>query len=229
MSTEEQLRDLLAATELQFNRSQIKVDAETCAKKWMYNIAATRIVPQSPLILGFNWGAQENERYTPMVANKTFLELLNGSDLGSMRRLRPYLVEYLHMDDPGLEKVGQSNYCFFRSKRDGEIIESDLELCRPLFEKFLDIAQPSLILSVSSRLRNYLLGGNRVRNRAWQSMTTEHATNRRYAACKGLLEMNDVKVPIYFLPHPNARISRVFRNEGWSFAFKRETVPGVIS
>jgi len=55
MSTEEQLRELLAATEVAFNRSQVKRDADKAHKKWMYNVAATRIIPQNPLILGFNW------------------------------------------------------------------------------------------------------------------------------------------------------------------------------
>lgn len=186
----------------------------------MYNVAATRIIPRNPLILGFNWGAQQEERYTPVVVDKTFLELLNGNDLGSMKRLQRYLVEYLCMDDLALEKVGQSNYCFFRSKRDGEIVKSDLELCRPLFERFLEIAQPSVILCFSSKLRNYLIGDKRVREPIWQSVTTPNSANHPYAACKGFLQINGSRIPIYFLPHPNSRISKTARDEAWSFAFK---------
>jgi hypothetical protein len=221
MSIQQQLQELLIATEQQFNRSRIKAAAEQAGKKWMYNIAATRITPQNPLILGFNWGAEEKERYTPVLEDKTFLNSLNANDLGSMKRLRRHLVQYLHMDDDAMENVGQSNYCFFRSKSDGEIVKSDLELCRPLFEKLLEIARPSMILSFSNRLRDYLLGENRVSDVMRQPVPTENPSKRNYRACKGFLEVHGSTIPIYFLPHPNYRLSGVARDAAWEFCFGR--------
>ena len=110
---------LVEEVEQAFEKSEIKKHVESAGKNpWYYDIC-TRIVPQCVLIVGFNPGAKQNydhERQSQF-PEKTFMESL--SDQGSMCRVGKYLKKYLSQHI--IEDIGQTNYCFFRSKNADQI------------------------------------------------------------------------------------------------------------
>ena len=222
--TESDFHKLLQETAEVFNNSNIrKVQGE----KWGYSISATRILPDRPLILGFNWGVGKDENSFKRqleMPRETFQDLINKKDLGSLSRIVPYLEKYL--PEISLSDFGQSNYCFFRSKTEGQILEGDLELCKGLFQYFLAVSSPSMIISLSGRLRKYLLNPNiqTILKNIVESEPIKFGRRGReitYVAAKGLLENSGRNIPIYFLPHPNSPMTTGARHQAWKFCFER--------
>jgi len=215
--TSTEFSDLFARTKEAFDRSHVKAIAEAEGEQWHYSICSTRIVPGSALIVGFNWGAQSEARYDPQckIPEKTFSTLLKEpGELGSFIRIKKYLETYLPRTE--LDNIGQTNYCFFRSRIDSQIKPSDLELCKPLFSRFLELAQPSTLLSFSSRLRDYLLSACLLIDPEWTDVPLRKGV---FKAGKGKLNLQERQVPIFFLPHPNYPIKQEARRRAWGYCF----------
>lgn len=205
---------LLDETRAAFEKSQIRRIAEDAGKNWRYSVCATRINVDSPLILGFNWGARVGEEYPPQVIlpTESFLELPR-KDLGSLSRIIPLLHEFLGED---AARIGQSNFCFFRSKKEDQIREYDLGLCIPLFRELLHAARPSRILSLSTRLRQHLKTIGALSGIEEKAIPLRRGT---YTAMRGRVVLDEVSCPILFLPHPNYPMPGAARREAWAFCF----------
>lgn len=217
--TKTDFRDILEETQKAFDASDIKQRAPKEAP-WHYSICATRITPDRLLILGFNWGAESNEPYQPqdVLPTKSFLEIDN-KELGSLGRVKPYLRRYCSAD---LEDVGQSNFCFFRSKHASEISQRDLKLCFEPFSKFIRVAQPKKIIGLSMHLRNHMLKSDMLQSIKTPTPDLTFDRGGRQVACqvvKGVFLNEGKMVPVYLLPHPNYRIPRQTREAAWIFCF----------
>ncbi len=199
-----ELEALLKEIEAAYEESGIK---ETAGLN--YSLITGSLQKNQPLIIGFNWGASDTE-YKPQ--NNIEVEDLCLENLGSMKRIIPFCKKYFGEDF--LDKASQTNYCFFRSKSERDIVEKDLELCRPIFDKLIMLLMPSIVLCFSGQLREYLCNSNRV----------DHIEKRGFPFKRGSKDVtcyaargffNGAK--IVFLPHPNFPIPGKTRNEAWDF------------
>lgn len=162
-----------------------------------------------PLILGFNWGATQGEEYSPQATITVFKK----DEVGSLSRIFPYCEKYFGNDF--LERVSQSNYCFFRSKSESEITHKDIALCEPIFDKLIDEMEPSSILCFSSKLRDYLLSNHRVQTKESIKISYKRGSvQMTYEPIRATLTSG---AEIMFLPHPNYPMKKEARNEAWDF------------
>lgn len=209
---------LLDETRIAFEKSGIKAYSNEKDKVWHYSVCATPLKPDRLLLIGFNWGARTGEKYEPQLdmPEKGFMEMAN-KDLGSFKRVKRYLKQYCPGD---LNEVGQSNFCFFRSEKDGQISAKDLELSTPLFEKLLQLAPPKAILGFSSRLRDHLLASDGFRVKSQEELPYERGGKAfRCKVVKGELQVDEQRIPVSLLPHPNSPLPGAVREQAWAFCF----------
>jgi len=218
----EDFRDLLKDTDAAFNQSDIKEYAQQNNFSWAYSVSATKIVPNNILILGFNWGAEHGYEYSPQreLPKCSFMELKQ-EDFGSLKRILPYLRKYIPEDK--VINIGQSNYCFFRSRKESQISGNDLGLSKPLFMKFVSLAQPSTLIILSGSLREYLLNHYPCSDLSTSSpyCFSRGGWEYQYQTLKGRVMIGTNDVPFYSLPHPNYPIPSRMRDASWQFCFKR--------
>lgn len=178
--------------------------------EWYYSLITTTMVPGGPLILGFNWGASGGEHGPEISIEKSDF---SREDVGSLSRIFPYCEKYFDRDF--LSNASQSNYCFFRSEKESQITNEDIELCRPIFEKLIDAIKPSSILCFSSKLRDYLLKNDKILSPDKKIISFKRGSyDVRYEAIKATLISG---IDIKFLPHPNYPMKRAARIEAWEF------------
>jgi len=178
-----------------------------------YSLITGSLELKQPLIIGFNWGAAQDERYTAQTVDD-FEKPLFSEDVGSIKRIFSFCNR--HLGQGYLDQGSQTNFCFFRSKIDSDIDDADLSRCKPVFNKLVEVLQPSAILCFSSRLREYLIESNQVTD--LQSLSnlnfSRGGNNIRCYAVKGRFN----NVDIAFLPHPNSPIPGAIRRQAWEFA-----------
>jgi len=207
-----QLSSLLDQLEDVYQKSEIRsVAAAAEGHEWAYSLIAGACQPGAPLVIGFNWGANEHTDYEPQTTiDRTPWQT---GDRGSLIRILPYVSRYF--PDIRLDEISQTNYCFFRSKKESQIRPGDLELCQPVFDELLRIMQPSVMLCFSSRLRDYLIADRRIHDDKDKRIPIP-STKRKitYTALRGSLGRG---IPIAFLPHPNYPIPRAAREAAWRF------------
>ncbi len=194
-----------------YEKSEIKHKQSSLDCAWGYSLITGSCVPKAPLLVGFNWGARTGQVYQcqKVVAPSS----LESDDLGSMARVIPYIKEYF----PGtlLEDLSQTNYCFFRSHKESDISEGDLDLCRPIFSRLMKVLQPSSVLCFSSKLRDYMIDTDQVENIHRSVIPFNRGLcSFRHEALKGLISNG---VHIIFLPHPNYPMPNHARQEAWKF------------
>jgi hypothetical protein len=182
-------------------------------KHWYYSITATRFSKNRPLIVGFNWGAEKGYKYQPQ-CEYPFADFEGiYDDLGSLKRTIPLFHEYHTKAIYGM----QTNLCFFRSEKEEQISYNDLKLCKPLFEKYLDYVEPSIIISFSSKLRNYFIDNNLIFNK--KSLSIDFAKGKLEVIKANYKMKNGRIINFVYLPHPNAHISNENRLKAWEFCF----------
>lgn len=210
------LNELLRNLRKIYEESEIRDICSTEGYQWGYSLITGACVPAAPLLVGFNWGAKEGEKYESQETIEA--TVWTNEDLGSLVRIVPYCKKYLpqHM----LTQASQTNYCFFRSKNERQITSGDLELCRPIFYRLLEIVNPSIILCFSSKLRDHLVSTDQVKNFENRSIAYDRGQQRvTYDAIKGVLATG---VKIAFLPHPNYPMKKSARDVAWDFCFGKD-------
>lgn len=203
--------DLLVELGCAYEQSDIKQYCLIHGHTWHYSLITTTMQKGGPLILGFNWGASQDERYFP----QTTIEetVFKNADVGSLTRIFPYCEKYFGEDF--LNKTSQSNYCFFRSKSESEITPKDIALCEPIFDKLIKVMEPSSILCFSSKLRDFLLSNNRVKAKESIKISYERGSvQMTYEPTRATLTSG---AEIMFLPHPNYPMKKEARAEAWEF------------
>ena len=207
----EKLNELLQQLGPIYDASDIKKTCEKDSLKWGYSLVTSALERSAPLILGFNWGANQNESYS----NQKSVEMTNfeKEDVGSLTRIFPFIRNYF--GEEYLSKVSQSNYVFFRSKTESQITPADIERCRPVFIKLIEILEPSAIICLSAKLRKHLIDSNQVSELREKVIKFKRGSRLvEFVACRGTFTAD---VDIKFLPHPNFPMTRDARLEAWKF------------
>ncbi|MGI8738709.1 MAG: hypothetical protein ACR2KU_03380 [Gammaproteobacteria bacterium] len=203
------LVELLAEVRNAYEALDIKTLCLTEGLEWNYSLVTTSGVRNAPLIVSFNWGAASGKRYRPQ--ERLQEEFLDEQDPGSLVRILPYLKKYLPLEQ--LANFSQTNYCFFRSHKANQISARDLALCQPLFTKLLAILKPGVVLSFSSKLRDYIETTEQLSETRRTSFEYLRGGRRvRYSALVGKLH-SDIKA--VFLPHPNYPLKGEVRDAAW--------------
>jgi len=212
---EELLRELDKAYQLSDNKNN-----EYCKKhnlKWGYELIQTSLKYNEPMIIGFNWG----------VHNK-WVEYLNGIeyehqtniDVRKILKIRKASIKrsiYLinkYFPNVNLENGSSSNFCFFRSEKEDQITKNDISLCIPIFNKLIEIVNPSIIFCFSSKARDHMIINKIVHDVKKKKISSSLKAKKGCIVAFGLLS-NGTKV--YFLPHPNNPISNDVRKKAWEF------------
>lgn len=206
----EKLTELLEELGRAYEQSDIKKFCIKNKYQWHYSLATTKMIKDKPLIIGFNWGAAKGVSYEPQstIEDTGF----GDEETGTLVRIKPFCRQYY--DDEFLESASQTNYCLFRSRNEGEITSHDIELCEPIFERIISTLRPSEMLSFSSKLRDYLVSGNKISDLQKKTIEFQRGARKvRYTAVKGRLG----GIPILCLPHPNYPMRSNARQVAWEF------------
>lgn len=205
------LDDLLAELEPIYRQSDIKQYCLDYDHEWHYSLLNTTMKKGGPMILGFNWGASQGEKYSPQKSIEA--TNLRGSNVGSLARIFPYCEKYFGNDF--LDNTSQSNYCFFRSKKESQITPNDIALCKTIFERLIEVMEPSSILCLSSKLRDYMLSSNTVKFKESTKISYKSGSVQiSYEPIRAILKSG---ANINFLPHPNYPMKKEARDEAWEF------------
>lgn len=216
------IQQLFNDTRAAFDKSPIKIFATENRLSWNYSISSTRLTFASNVIIGFNSGATDNYPYQPQteIPSANFKDLYDKkNELGSLQRIYEPLKQYLPRED--IDNCVQTNFCFFRSKKEDQITTVDLQLSTPLFQKLMDIIKPKRIVGFSNKLRSYFLN-----NKLCTSIEELNipSNKRTLFVAKGTCNINGRKIPVFFLPHPNSKFTTAARKAAWEFCFDPKTI-----
>lgn len=184
-------------------------------KKWYYAITATKFSRNKPLIIGFNWGVdnkwiEKGNKYTPQCDYP--LSNFSGlyDDLGSFKRT----IKLFHQYFPSALSGTQMNYCFFRSERENQITQRDLELCKPIFEKIVNYLNPSCIISFTMKTHFLTSKDSKIK-----TIEISNGKSTLFVS-KGKVMINKRLIDFYNLPHPNYPVNSEARTKAWEECFK---------
>lgn len=202
--------------ELAFQQAPVRTLAKELNTEWNFAVAATALREGESMIIGFNWGADKGVKYPPLhtAPEVSFNDAYKKKMLGSMQGVFLPLKHAIGQDR--IQHMLYSNYCLFRSKSEDLISEEDLALSTPVFHQLLQLQQPKAIYAFSKRLhaRFIQLG------LAEEMQTKEFPSHKRsLLVSKGILVSGSLRIPIYFLPHPDAKYTSVARKSAWDFIF----------
>jgi hypothetical protein len=208
-------KELLAQTEEAYNHSNIR------SRLWGFSVTATRIIKNEPLIVGFNWGVnakwlKEGNKYNATKERKYPDNIcFKDSDLGSLKRILPYFEKYY----PDALSGMQTNFCFFRSQKENQISENDLDLSSGLFDQYLDYSTPSIIISFSKRLTKYLEKKGKLNSIEKKDI---ESGKKIIQAVTAEFQQSNNSIDFVNLPHPNYPITSEARNKAWEFCFPQK-------
>lgn len=211
-----QIEDLYRKAKEAFDQSEIKSYALKNGYEWHYSLMSTKISIGAPLILGYNYGAAEGVKYKAQsqIPSKSFGDVMKKNDLGSFSKVYNSLIDYCPDED--VHNFMMSNFCYFRSKSEGQISGKDLDACMQIFEQLIQEVRPSKILGFSAKLRNYIKA-----NKLYTKLE-EHkiqSNKRTLLVSKGKMNIADSNIPFFMLPHPNSHFTGEARAEAWSYCF----------
>lgn len=216
MPTHKEMAALFQATKTAFEQSVIKRYAEDRNLQWNYSIVSTQLTQNATVIVGFNWGVEDKKKYGPQIEipKDTFKELYDKKWLGSLERIYQPFKQYLPEED--IDHFVQTNFCFFRSKKENQIKSEDLALSTPLFNRLIELITPKRIIGFFHLLRKHLINNNLLiqleENRIPDSKKTVYAIKGRY-------RIEGLRIPCFVLPHLGAHISGEARTKAWEFCF----------
>jgi uracil-DNA glycosylase len=208
------LENLLKKLEVAYAKSDNKKHY-TDKKKWGYHLINTYLEKNEPLIIGFNSGIDKTwikykngEEYL----HQTDINKIHFTDLykGSLQRAMNMCEK--HFPEIHFEKGSHSNFCYFRSEKENQITQTDIELCKPIFGEMINIVKPSVIFCFSDKARKHLKDSGIITKYEEERFKLEG-----YRSClSAKAEIND-GIKIYFLPHPNRPIKKEIRDKTWEY------------
>ena len=213
----EKLERLLLKLETAHKQSDSKKHY-TKTLKWGYELIQSYLEESQPLIIGFNWGVDNTwDNYKQGIAyeHQNKIEQMKFTEVYKGSLQRAMNMAKLYFSDISFEKGSHSNFCFFRSEKENQIIESDIKLCEPIFKEMIDIVNPSVVFCFSDKARKYLFKSDLLQDYHEQRFYLEESKSCLSAKAK---LHNGTK--IFFLPHPNRPIKKELRNQAWEFCAK---------
>ena len=208
--------ELLKKTENAYYESDVY--EKNKQKNWGYSVTATSFEKNEKVIVGFNWGVDKklyDQGKSHGVQNDYSLVSFSNlrDELGSFKRTFGFFYKYFDT----LPKV-QTNYCFFRSEKESQVSETDLELCSDLFNELIEYLEPSMLISFSKSLNNYLeRTGKLIANK--KDTLEINSGNRTFSVTKGIVKISNQEIAYVNLPHPNYPILGESRAKAWEFCF----------
>lgn len=186
-------------------------------KNWGYSVTATSFEKHAKVIVGFNWGVGKNWN-VPEGSNgaQNVYPMKNFSssyeELGSLKRVHNLFHEYFEI----IPEI-QVNYCFFRSEKENQITPYDLDLCSELFNELIEYLEPSMLISFSKFLNDYLEKTDKL---IYINTLEIKSGNRNFSVTKGKVKLNKKEIDYFNLPHPNYPITKEARVKAWDYCFK---------
>lgn len=199
---------LLPAVKKAFNKSHIKHIAVQKKAKWQFEIAPSAPVPNSVLLLRFNPEAALNKGYRgqKLISRHPFKP--QGSTRVFFKTYFPY------------EKVSEGYLSPLRSLDDKQLSEHDIELSLPIFEDFIKLLKPNKVVSFAAPMIATLQKHNYLTDLEEEEVTDQ---NRTIITSRAMLNVGDLKIPIYFVPRPSSRLLKELKTMAWNWAFGIET------
>ncbi len=176
-------------------------------KNWGYSITATQFSRDMPLVLNFNNGVdnvfvKNGNIYGPQLSYP--FSLFHGiyPELSLLKKmLHPFSQHY-----PPYRKYphGQfipatlSSICFFRTKKQSQISQKDIKLCRPILEDLIEYLNPPIIITYCKKAHGYFQAQNLLDIETIKTPLGK----RMISASKGSIFINNSKIKYINLPHP---------------------------
>ena len=227
----EQFEDLLNEVKEAYEKSAL-VD-----KQLYYSLLGTQIKQNQPLVVGLNWGGgsekdlkkmkEKGEEYKPQTLS-SYQKLIDdnthffseGLDAGSLLIIKSYIEKYTDIDIK-TSHIGWTNFCLFRTPDDDTLSNEAMELTKPIFLKLIEIIKPSMIICLSSKLRNYVDNNKKINFKNISRYEIFNENNRNiYNGLIGKLN----GYPFYSLPHPSTYYRRGSDRKSienaWKFCFE---------
>lgn len=204
MNEEDFFYYLLRKTEVAFHNSKTKLKYPKA--NWNFAICDTPIQKGKGLFFGLNWGGENINQQTvyPDKHKPRNWKFINNS--------RGFFKEFLNEE---IEDLNYSNLCFFRSPSLKELEETDWELAIPLFEKYVNYANPAWCLMLGSP--NELKQRGLIKNIERVSIVDSKTKNRVF----GFIGKLFGKYSFGSVPHTESRISKQARNDIWKIVSEK--------
>ena len=187
-----------------YKESDIKSYCDKRGHKWFYQLSPHFPVQDGVLLLHYNPQAERKKRYRANKKISTIEYQPSGGTKGMFDRYFPELG------------ISIGYFCPFRSLRNTEISENDLELSRSIFEDFVKLNQPKAIVCYDIAVGDHLEQlGYAI------DMASIEVSNgdRSIVASKGIFSLADLSVPIYLIPSPLLKISGELKENCWAEIF----------
>lgn len=190
-----------------YEKSVLKKDSRT--SNWSYSLCSTPLFVKSIVLCGLNWGADGN--HSPQSEYPT-VNFMGNDELGSLARVKEYLCKYLQTEE--LSKIVQINACFFRTKKEADLSQSDLELNKSVFLELLKDLQPKLLIGMSAKIFP-LIEHCLIKHES----TSIKSRSRSLTIYKGTFSEIYGGGSFLSIPHPNSPISKQARVSCWEYFF----------
>jgi ribonuclease R len=195
---------LLPAVKKAFNKSEVKHIAIQKKAKWQFEITPSAPVPESVLLLRFNPEASLNKGYRgqKLISKHPFKP--EGSTRVFFKTYCPY------------QKVSEGYLSPLRSLDDKQLSDHDIELSLPIFEDFIKLLKPTKVVSFSAPMIATLQKYKYLTNIEEEEVTDQ---DRTIISSRAILNVGDLKIPIYFVPRPSSRLLKELKSLAWDWAF----------
>lgn len=193
---------LLNKTKEEFIRTPIYKKQVLLNRNWNYAVCATPIQKGKGVIFGINWGgdcisAQTKYPTGENIWNYTFIQ-----------QSKELLKRYLAIEE-GTHDFNYTNLCFFRSPKLTDLSQDDFRISLSLFQEFIEFINPEWVLSFGSTNIKILYKSKHIT----EVKGFNPEVGKRFRGHSAIL-FN--KFPFYSLPHPQAHMSGVAREQLWA-------------
>lgn len=194
---------LLPEVKKAFNKSHIKHIAIQKKAKWQYEIAPSAPIPDSVLLLHFNPEAALNKGYRGQ-------KLISKHPYKPQGSTKTFFKTYFPF-----EKISEGYLSPFRSLDDKQLSTKDIELSLPTFEEFIKLLKPKKVVSFSVPMIETLQKHKYLSDLEEEEVTDQ---DRTVITSRAMLNVGDLKIPIYFVPRPSSRLLKELKTLAWDWA-----------
>ena len=172
--------------------------------RWNYAISATKLRKGVGIIFGINRGADNTPHEFPPDIPTDDPYLINYRFIS---KSKDNLRDALNLKfQPGNFNFNYSNLCFFRSKKVNELLPDYFKKSLPLFKMYVSYIHPPWLLALGTTIYKELSKCDDFKEAGYLPQD-KRAFKLYYGQFMG--------IPIYILPHPEARVKGERREALW--------------
>lgn len=195
---------ILPAVAKAYRQSHISKAAKERRAKWFYELSPAAPVPGSILLLELNPIAVPNKGYRA----QKFLSQHPYRPAGNTKSFfKTYFPE---------QAVSIGYWSPFRALDEKQLDQHDLALSLPFFKAYIEALQPASIVGFSLTLVETLRNFGLLENEQEQEV---EEGQRTIVVSKATLVLEDLHVPISFVPRPSSRLLKALKTKAWEWAF----------